>query len=209
MHLPDIENFEPLFMHLVTRSLDLLRYDCREVQLRKRNWCFCPCHILYHFEAVWTNRLNLLQHSTTYPIVKCQHKECFRKFHLYKTFEYRRCCVKYKIVNLFELSNFFYRIGKLENSPKTKLEQQNHLLPYCYLNCVERHRKIIGPSGITCKNYQYILAEFYHPDGEFIEQFKHTLNEKNFESMMSLCKSNEKTEKIAFLNFLMDKLSAK
>lgn len=70
-----------------------------------------------------------MKHANYFQTVKCHHNVCLRKFPTYtpryNADKRRPCCVKYKIVNLFELSDYFYRrTGKFVSLPKTKLEQR-------------------------------------------------------------------------------------
>lgn len=205
-HLPDINLCEPLFLHSATCLLDLYAnsfwYNIKD---GKKSY-ICTCYILYHFEMIWSNRLNLLKHSTLRLMAKCHHKICMQEF------PSGCCCVKYKIVNLFEMVNRFYRNAhKFANLARIKLKRQIYAAPSCYLNCElsdEDFKEGEYSENVCtkiCTKYKNILAEFYHPDGNFIKKFRHTLNEHSYESVMSIYSNNEKLEYIAFRKFLMNK----
>lgn len=160
--LPDID--EILFLQIVKRFVYIA--ENQEKEEKK----YCACYVIKSFEGAWNNRLDIL--SCVIFDSECDHTECFRAYPMLGEY---RSCVRYRLINIFEVASKFLWDTflfdpirhKMQNNTDEelfikRLEENYYRAPFCYRFEHYEH-SIID---------EYCIAKFFIPGGAFMNEFE-------------------------------------
>lgn len=178
--LPDIG--EELLVKIIKRCIHI------NENLKKLD-SSCVCFLLYSFYGVWYNREDIM--SIELKKVDCWHEECLKNYSFEENDGRRKYCMKYKIVNVFELASHYSIIMWDEDSPefekKTKYEENQYDVPICFKE--DEEEEIVIHKFLKLQKL-FNLRDNNSEDFSSCSKFKEFLNiEYNLISFASMTKT--------------------